>query len=195
MRYALIVGIAIGLVTVSRISGTAAEGEANQKTVSFRVVKTTTAPVLEVKIGKVIFLTPYLKIPPNDSWPGEGEFRPDGENVSWRNGTRFVTRAALITVNLQTHSVFESGDAKSEIPHPNGFRGAAAKNSDPITLRCRKTANARMVEIKVGGAVAVTPSLRFVGGRKEVEIRPVGDKLESSDGATTATFTAMSLDP
>ncbi len=196
MRHLLTPIVAIGLVAVFRLSGADAEGELSPEMISFRVVKTTAEPLVEVRTGKVVFLAPYLKlkIPPNDRWFGEGEIHPEGERVRWSNVKGFQTAAGLIAFNLRKHTLFEAGDANSDIPGLIGFRGASAKTGDAITICCAKTTNVGMVEIKLNGAVAVTPYLTFVSGRKKVEIRPIGDKLGWADGESTATFTSMSLD-
>ncbi len=193
MRYLPTFVLAIGLIAVFQLAGTAAEGELSPQVVAIRIVQSGIEPLLEVKIGRVVFLTRYLEIPPHDGWPGKGEIYSNGERVTWRNGG-IETGAALIAFNLKTHSIYESGDPAVAISGDLSSRGTAATH-DMLTIRCAKTMSTKMVEIKCGGMVAVTPFLTFVSVGRQTEIRSIGEKLESRDGQTIATFTSMTFDP
>jgi hypothetical protein len=140
----------------------------------FRCVKTRSGPMIEMKTSSGVFLVPRLKVPPG-GWYGEGELRLKGESVEWigSNGRTMSGGHWLVRV------------AKRD----------GEKMTTAISLQSVKTANGRMVEISTCGAIALAPYLLFVEDGKEVEIRPIGDNVVSSDGKFTATFTSMSFDP
>lgn len=142
----------------------------------FRCVKTRSGPMIEAKTSDALFQVPRLKVRAG-KWFGEGELHPKDDRVEWTgvNGVKLIA----------TRFLFNPVDAKDDGPKP----------STGFSLRSLKTPSGRMVEVKARGVVAMVPSLMFSDGRREVEIRPIGDKLGMSDGKSTATFTAMSLDP
>jgi hypothetical protein len=144
--------------------------------VVFRCVKTPTGPMIEAETSTRVFQFPRLKVRAGQ-WFGEGELHPKDESVEWTgvNGVKLIATSFL----------FNSADAKFDGPRPRtGF-----------ALRSLKTPNGQMVAVKARGVVALAPSLMFVDGHREVEIRPIGNKLGMSDGKSTATFAAMSLEP
>ncbi len=111
------------------------------------------------------------------AWYGEGELRLKGQLAEWigKNGITMTGENWLVNPLVATK---DSG-----------------KSDTATSLQSVTTPNGRMVGIKIGGAVALAPYLVRIDGRKEVEIRPIGDKLRSSDGKSTATFASMSFDP
>jgi hypothetical protein len=140
--------------------------------IAFRVVKTQSGTMIEMKTKHAVVLVPRLRVTAG-KWFGEGEMRPNDEALEWTgvNGTKLTATNFLV--------------------NPVGPPSSATA----ISLRSVATSTGPMVEIKTRGLVALVPYLTFVDRRKEVEIHPIGDQLGSSDGESTATFTSMSLDP
>ena len=120
-------------------------------------------------------LVPRLKAL-SGAWYGEGELHPKRDGVEWigKNGTTMSGPGWLVNPAIATTE--------------------GAKSDTTTALQSVNTKDGRMVEIKICGAVALAPYLVIVDGRKESEVRPIGDKLGWADGESTATFTSMSFD-
>ncbi len=138
-----------------------------------------------MKTRSAVFLVPRLEAPPGAGFevPGASaaavsDLRPNGQRLEWigKNGRWWMSAQRFLVNPL--------------VENKDGDKSASA-----TSLQSVKTANGRMVEIKACGAVVFTPYLLLVEDGKEVEIRPLGDKLRSSDGKIAETFTSMSFDP
>jgi hypothetical protein len=173
MRHLLIGSLAVGLMAVSPILATAAESKAG---VALRVAETRDESMVEFKVGSLVFLAPYLKVP-RGGWPTEGDVRPIDGAVQFTgvNGSKY--RAAMTYVD------------------PNAASGKPTTSRTKVSLRSVKTPDGQMVEFKFGVAIVFAPYLKIVEGGRETEIRPLRDKLICRRQKNESSFSSMTFQP